>query len=167
MILEIVIVLSVLGAGILIGYQLNKLKKNTPTAPAILKQENSSLQLQAYERLIIFSNRIALTQLITRIDGTGLDAKGWQYLLTQTIRQEFEHNITQQIYVSLDAWAAVQQLKEETILIINQLGSTMENNDDISELNKLIAYYIANNPDKATLSENVLRILNTEAKKIL
>src|SRR5688500_14706879 len=56
------------------------------------------LQLQAYERLILLTERIALPNLISRLKHDGFTARDMQGLLTESIRQEFEHNITQQIY---------------------------------------------------------------------
>src|SRR5450756_967209 len=81
------------------------------------------MQLQAYERLILLTDRIALPNLISRANQPGLSAKEMQSLLTLSIRQEFEHNITQQIYVSAEAWDAVRNFKEQNLLIVNQVGS--------------------------------------------
>ena len=72
------------------------------------QSDNSSatraLKLQAYERLILLADRIAIPNLVARSNQAGLSAKEMQSLLTQTLRQEFDHNITQQIYVSPEAW---------------------------------------------------------------
>ena len=69
------------------------------------------LQLQAYERLILLVERIALPNVISRTNQQGISLGDMQYLLVNTIKQEFEHNITQQIYVSSEAWEAVRNLK--------------------------------------------------------
>src|SRR6202000_3551934 len=81
------------------------------------------LQLQAYERLILLTDRIALPNLIQRVNTPGLSTREMQSLLTLSIRQEFEHNITQQLYVSPEAWDAVRNYKDQNVLIINQEGS--------------------------------------------
>ncbi len=81
------------------------------------------MKLQAYERLILLADRIALPNLISRSNQPGLSAREMQNLLVQTIRQEFDHNITQQIYVSPEAWDAIRNLKEQNMLIINQVAS--------------------------------------------
>ncbi len=84
---------------------------------------STPLKLQAYERLILLADRIALPNLISRSNQPGLNVQEMQHLLVQTIRQEFEHNITQQIYVSHEAWDAIRNLKEQNMLIVNQVAS--------------------------------------------
>src|SRR6516225_9007725 len=71
------------------------------------------LQLQAYERLILLVDRIALPNVISRTSAAGLSARDMQIVLTQTIRTEFEYNVTQQIYVSHESWEAVRNLKDQ------------------------------------------------------
>ena len=91
--------------------------------PSLVAAPSRQLQLQAYERLILLTDRIALPNLIHRVNQPGLDAREMQSLLTMSIRQEFEHNITQQIYVSAEAWDAVRNFKEQNLLVINQIAS--------------------------------------------
>ncbi len=67
---------------------------------------NQPLQLQAYERMMLLVDRIALPNLIGRTTATGLSARDMQVLLTQQIRQEFEYNVTHQIYVTAESWEA-------------------------------------------------------------
>src|SRR5688572_16128273 len=95
-------------------------KEKAAAAPATATQP---LQLQAYERLMLFVDRIALPNLISRSNQSGLSAREMQALLTQQIRQEFEYNVTQQIYVSPESWEAVRNLKDQNLLIINQISS--------------------------------------------
>lgn len=77
------------------------------------------LRLQAYERLTLFLERIQPGPLVLRVHRTNMDARSLQSALTATIREEFEHNVTQQIYVSDRAWQKVKQAKEETIRLVN------------------------------------------------
>lgn len=77
------------------------------------------LRLQAYERLTLFLERIQPGPLLLRIHRAGMSARDLQTALTATIREELEHNITQQIYVSDRAWQKVRQAKEETIRLVN------------------------------------------------
>src|SRR5205085_3753395 len=70
------------------------------------------LQLQAYERLVILCERIALPSLISRVSQPGLSAREMQILLIETIKQEFEYNASQQIYVSSISWDAVVNLRD-------------------------------------------------------
>lgn len=122
------------------------------------------LRLQAYERLVLLAERIALPNLISRIGQQDLGAKEMQLLLTQSIRQEFEHNISQQIYVSKEAWEAVNNLKEQNMLIINQVASFLPEGATGTQLNKSLLDVLIENP-QASLHTIVSEALSYEAKQ--
>ncbi len=124
------------------------------------------LQLQAYERLILLTDRIALPNLIQRANQPGLSAREMQSLLTLSIRQEFEHNITQQLYVSPEAWDAVRNYKDQNLLIVNQVGSFLPEGAGGSDLNRQLLDLLMQNP-KASLQSVVSEALSYEAKKLL
>jgi hypothetical protein len=124
------------------------------------------LQLQAYERLILLTDRIALPNLIQRANQPGLGAREMQSLLTLSIRQEFEHNITQQIYVSAEAWDAVRNYKEQNLLIVNQVASFLSEEASGPDLNRQLLDLLMQNP-KASLQHVVAEVLSYEAKKLL
>ena len=138
-------------------------EKKSPDAPPVATRQ---LQLQAYERLILLTERIAIPNLINRVNQPGLSAKEMQSLLLQTIRQEFEHNITQQIYVSPEAWDAVRNLKEQNMLIVNQVATFLPENATAFDLNKSLLELTAQNP-KALLHGVVSEALSYEAKKLM
>lgn len=125
-----------------------------------------SLQLQAYERLALLIDRIALPNLISRVNQSGASARDMQVLLTHSVREEFDYNITQQIYVSADAWNAVKNLKEQNMLVINQLASALPPNATGLDLNKLLLEYLMTDK-KGRLHEVVSEVVNYEAKKLL
>lgn len=77
------------------------------------------LRLQAYERLVLFMERISPGPLVLRVHKGHMTCDMLHRELLATIREEFEHNVTQQIYVSDKAWAHVRKAKEETLRIIN------------------------------------------------
>lgn len=77
------------------------------------------LRLQAYERLTLFLERISPGALMFRVHKNHLTARALHAELLATVREEFEHNVTQQIYVSDRAWQQVKMAKEETLRIIN------------------------------------------------
>src|SRR5574338_488382 len=85
-------------------------KKTTPESSSF---NTKPLQLQAYERLVMLTERIALPNLVSRANQPGMNAKEMQLLLLESIKQEYEYNATQQIYVSPVAWEAVRNLKEK------------------------------------------------------
>ncbi len=89
-----------------------------------------------------------------------------QVLLTHNIREEFEYNITQQIYVSPEAWSAVKNLKEQNMLVVNQLASALPPHATGLDLNKLLLEYLMIDK-KGQLHEVVSEVLSYEAKKLL
>lgn len=143
-------------------------QKNKPApAPAQPKTEGSpQLRLQAYERLTLLVDRIALPNLISRVNQAGLSARDMQLLLTRSIREEFDYNITQQIYVSPEAWNAVKNLKEQNLLVINQLANTLPPVATGLDLNKLLLEYLMTDK-KGSLHEVVSEVLSYEAKALL
>lgn len=124
------------------------------------------LQLQAYERLILLADRIALPNLIQRVNQPGLSAREMQSLLTLSIRQEFEHNITQQIFVSAEAWEVMRNYKDQNTLIINQVASFMPEDATANDLNRGLLDLLVQNP-KASLQNIVSEAISFEAKKLL
>ncbi len=91
------------------------------------------LRLQAYERLALFAERISPGALVLRVHKGNMSSRMFHGELVATIREEYEHNVTQQIYVSDKAWSKVRQAKEETIRLINlsyeQTGDTPSGTD--------------------------------------
>lgn len=85
------------------------------------------IRLQAYERVILFLERINPNSMVMRLNKTG-SAANFQGELLKTIRSEFEHNLSQQIYISSKSWEAVVKAKEETIKLIN-IAATKVNAD--------------------------------------
>ncbi|HEX2617306.1 MAG TPA: hypothetical protein VHL57_07165 [Flavobacteriales bacterium] len=77
------------------------------------------LRLQAYERLTLFLERISPGALVLRVHKSNMTSRMLHVELLATIREEYEHNVTQQIYVSDRAWQQVKMAKEETLRIIN------------------------------------------------
>jgi hypothetical protein len=124
------------------------------------------LQLQAYERLILLTDRIALPNIIQRMNQPDISAREMQGLLIHSIRQEFEHNITQQIYVSAEAWDAVRNYKEQNVLIINQIASYLPPEASGLDLNKHLLELLMQSP-KASLQNIVSDALSFEAKKLM
>ncbi len=164
------IAIAVLIAGTL-AYLLWKQRKEAkeneaPSANKTMPVATKQLQLQAYERLILLTDRIAIPNLITRVNQPGLSSREMQSLLTQSIRQEFEHNITQQIYVTPEAWDAVKNLKEQNLLIVNQVASFLPENATGLDLNKSLLELTGQNP-KVSLHNVVSEALSFEAKKLM
>jgi len=123
------------------------------------------LQLQAYERLVLLVERINPQSLISRVYQPELTVVDMQISLVQTIKAEFDHNISQQIYVSPAAWETVKTLKEQTITLINQIATQLPADAPAKELNKQILETFLQSGESP--SDLAAQILNAEAKKIM
>lgn len=129
-------------------------------------ERTRQLQISAYERLILLAERIALPNLISRVNIPGLSVAEMQTLLTGTIRQEFDHNVTQQMYVSPEAWSAIKNLKDQNIHIVNQVASYLPSDASGTDLNRAMLEMLVQNP-KSALHDVVSEALSYEAKKIM
>jgi hypothetical protein len=167
----IVISIGVLIALLILYYYFYQKDKKTvaeeiKTAPAATPAGTQPLQLAAYERLVILADRIAIPNLISRSNQSGLNKTEMQQLLTQTIKQEYDHNISQQIYVTADAWDAVRNLKEQNIHLINQVASILPPEANGLDLNKKILDFVLNQP-QGSLHTLVQEAVSAEAKKLM
>jgi hypothetical protein len=99
------------------------------------------IKLQAYERIVLFLERISLESMLVRVSSPGMNAIQLHSALVTTIRSEFEHNLSQQIYMSPQAWEVVRNARSNMIKIIN------------SEIEKM--------PEKATGMEFSRKLLET------
>lgn len=124
------------------------------------------LQLQAYERLVMLTERIALPNLISRVSQPQYTAKEMQMVLLDNIKQEFEYNSSQQIYVSRVAWEAVRNLKDQNMITINQIANVLPPDATATDLNKQLLEIILSQKEK-DLHAFVLDTLNYEAKEIM
>lgn len=77
------------------------------------------IRLQAYERVVLFLERISLESLLVRTNTPGMTAAQLHSALLNTIRSEFEHNLSQQIYMTQQAWEVVKNARSNTIKLIN------------------------------------------------
>ena len=96
------------------------------------------LRLQAYERISLFLERISPNNLVIRIRDNSFSAGQFHQALISDIREEYNHNLSQQIYVSDKAWSMVKGAKEEIISVINQSAEGMTAESNSLELAKRI-----------------------------
>lgn len=144
----------------------SKEKQITVEKPSTSDPGTQPLKLQAYERLVILCERISLPNLISRVNRPDISAREMQYMLIENIKQEFEYNASQQIYVSQTAWEAVRNLRDQSLLIINSIGKTLSAEARANDLNKGVLEVIMNQ-ENAALHTLTLSTLNEEAKKIM
>ena len=89
-----------------------------------------------------------------------------QYAMTVSIRAEYEHNLSQQIYVSKNVWETVKNVKEQEINMINQIGKTLSPDAPARELHALILNFTTKADDELP-TEVALHIINEEVRTIL
>ena len=145
-------------------YSVNQLQKKPKTGNDTFNTR--PLQLQAYERLVMLAERISIPNLVSRLNQPGLNAREMQLLLLESIKQECEYNATQQIYVSPVSWEAIKNLKDQNMLIINQVAATLPPEATSMDLNRMLLDFVMTQK-KGALHSIVLEALNYEAKKIM
>jgi len=128
---------------------------------AAKRKDSLPIKLQAYERLLLFCERINPVKMLLRIQPLSTDTNEYLQLLIANIEQEFEHNLVQQIYISDDSWTAIYAAKSA---VINKLKQVAENSSSANELreNVLIDYSKTLPP-----TETAIAFIKNEVKKLL
>ena len=137
-----------------------------PRRTSAANPEMLRLQLQAYERMTILCERIGLNNLLGRLPINQLSATELQNLMIQSIKTEFEYNVSQQLYVSAAAWDGVKNLKEQNIFIINELASTLPAQATGVDLSKKIVQLLSHD-EHVSLQNIVSTLINNEAKQLM
>jgi hypothetical protein len=116
--------------------QLLDLKKaiNSQTLP---------LRLQAYERLVLFTDRINPANLLIRLNGPAYSAAELHSLIVADIRNEYQHNVTQQIYVSDRAWMVTKRVKEDTLSLVNNAVKALPETATGLDLGKILLNHLS------------------------
>ncbi|AXP82355.1 hypothetical protein CJ739_3293 [Mariniflexile rhizosphaerae] len=95
------------------------------------------MRLQAYERMVLFLERMTPSNLLIRVPPTTSNKEAYEALIIQNIEQEFEHNLTQQIYISERCWNIINAAKNATIQLIRK-ASLLEKTDTANKLREVI-----------------------------
>jgi hypothetical protein len=82
-------------------------------------------RVESYQRAVLLMERIHPNSLVMRLHNPGLPARALQAEFLQAIRDEYDHNVAQQLFVSIQGWQMVKNSKEETVKIINLAGNQM------------------------------------------
>jgi hypothetical protein len=130
-----------------------------------INNEITKLKLQALERFTLYAERSSLKNLISRTPASGTTVVDLQLALLETLRSEYEYNVTQQIYIDPKMWKAIGNLKDQNTFIINQLAATLPDDSNGIELSKRILEYVASTDSE--LNTKVLSALHFEAKRLL
>lgn len=105
-------------------------KNNARQLQAELKKQRQEYflpnRVEAYQRAILLMERIHPNSLIMRTINPGYPASMYQSELLKLIREEYDHNVAQQLFVTPSLWEMVKNSKEETIKIVNIAGNQMQ-----------------------------------------
>ena len=96
------------------------------------------LKLKAYERLVIFLERISPTSMVMRLNKAGMSSTELQIEILKAVREEFEHNLSLQIYVSEASWTLIKAAKEEILQMVKQASSKCGHDANSLELSKAL-----------------------------
>ncbi|MCD4747721.1 MAG: hypothetical protein K8R58_15605 [Bacteroidales bacterium] len=116
----------------------NEQKKRTIDIEVSTKKIITPIRLQAYERIVLLLERISPNNLILRVNKPGIMAFHLQTSLIKTIREEFDHNLSQQLYLSSEAWELIKNAKEEVIKLINTAAAGLNETSSGIDLVKII-----------------------------
>jgi hypothetical protein len=121
------------------------------------------MRLQAYERIVLFLERISPSNILVRLSSAGQTVAEYHRVLQQEIRAEYEHNLSQQLYISAEAWDLVKQAKENVLTMVNQAYHATPNQQQARgpELAKRVLEGLMN--DAADPTAQALAVVKREA----
>ena len=125
------------------------------------KKESLPIRLQAYERILLFCERINPVKMLVRIKPIGDSSDAYLQLLLASIEQEFQHNMVQQLYISDDCWNVVVTTK---IAVINNLKKVSNASDSATDFRERVFLEYSK---KAPATDTAVAFLKNEVKKII
>lgn len=120
------------------------------------------IRLQAYERIALFLERISPNSLVLRCYQPGMDLKLLQGVMTKNIRDEWEHNLSQQVYVSSNLWTHVREAKDEMINLVNSSAVQLA---DTTDPTRLAATIFASSAEHSPV-ESAISVLHKEIHQL-
>jgi len=149
-------------------YMLNKVLNHDHTRRVFeykksVAKEMVPLRMQAYERLALFLERMQPANLFLRVQQSNMKSITLHAGLIQTIRSEYDHNMSQQVYVSDEVWELINRAKDQLIGVINEQVTLVSPHSDATELGKLIVE--ASLEEHKWLIDDALVLLKEELRK--
>jgi hypothetical protein len=120
--------------------QLMELKKT-------ISNQTLPLRLQAYERIVLFVERVNPANMLVRLSGSTVSAAELHSVVVSEIRNEFQHNISQQIYVSDRAWTIVKRVKDDTLSVVTNAVKALPGDATGLDLSKTILAHLSHLED--------------------
>ena len=115
------------------------------------------IRLQAYERMALFLERISPNSLVLRCYQPGMDLRLLQGVMTKNIRDEWEHNLSQQVYLTADLWTRIREAKDEMINLVNSAAVSLT---DTTDPTRLAASIFASAADRSPVDEALTAMHN-------
>lgn len=147
-------------------FQMHFLNENKRRRFALMRENQKAalpLRLQAYERMALFMERVDPAKSLIRIQPISEDKNDYANFVIAQIEQEYEHNLTQQIYLSDECWNIITTAKNATIqLLVKTAGDT-----SVRDANHLRETILGGMFDKATPSSTALAYIKKEVKEFL
>ena len=144
--------------------KMEKIKREHETQVANYKTVTPPM-LNAYERLVLFLERTSPDQLLNRELDNSMSCFDFQIHLLRVIREEFQHNVAQQVYVSPEAWQAVVVAKDNIVQLINIAASQVKGTDKAYVLAQIILRTYSEATDTPT--KNAIDLLKMEIGRLL
>jgi hypothetical protein len=147
-------------------FLVSEIKRKQLTLFNETQEVTARLRLQAYERLVMFIERIHPRNLVPRTYQSGMTVADLQGALIFNIKTEFEHNLSQQIYVSKEVWDTVRGVQEQEMGMINQIAKQLNPDAPAKDLHLRIIDVVMTDAG-TTPTDVALQIINDEAKRLL
>lgn len=128
------------------------------------KKHSTDIKLQALERLSLFCERMDMSALLLRLNEVGSSSDELHRSLLISIQKEFEHNLTQQIYVSRELWQMIELLKDNCIELAGNAYLEKAKQDKAEYINTLLQ---AGVKQKLKINEKVKHAIRKETESIL
>lgn len=122
----------------LIKYQLEATFEKINRNSSLSEKNKMHVNFQAYERLVLYLERINPGNMVMRMHKSSGNAKMLEADMVKSIREEFEHNLSQQIYVSDEIWKLIRQAKEETIKLISLASGQCSEQSSATDLSRIL-----------------------------
>lgn len=160
------VVLIILACGVVLHvYNKNQEKKRNYELRKLSQKVISPIRMQAYERLALLLERTTPEHMLLEVNFSELSVPQLQQHLLQTIRAEFDHNMSQQIYVSDEVWAKIMLARNEMVAFVNAVAIQIpKDSTALTYAKNLIEAYTNNG---ATPHEGALEALKAEAAELL
>ena len=129
------------------------------------QKEISPVRLRAYERLALLLERTTPEHMLTNVNLTEMTILQLQQYIMRTIRLEYEHNLSQQVYVSDAVWQQIISARDQMLAFVNTLAQQVPADASTLDYAKMLITAYSTNGE--TANERALQALKNEARTLL